>query len=331
MSRERTLGDFATLSDMRTADRDEIAAVACGDLHVGTRRPPARRDKDWIATLRNAFLQVRTIAKGVPILYPGDLLEWDATPEDINAAIQLIPRGYAVPGNHDLPDHDQTQLYRSAYQTLVEAGTVVNLKPGEATRIRNDVYVYGWPDRTGPIAYRQPVPKSSPEVLHVALIHDYVWDRGHCHPGAKPQEHAEFVAPKLRALGYGVAVFGDNHAGFTRRYPGFVLTNPGCVVRRRSDERSYQPAVSVIWRNGNVTTVPLDVSADVFVEVPEGTDPAVMDVDVDEYVNDLQNLGDVAVNFREAVRRFARHNVGDPLVIKMLISYLQKAKGADRG
>ena len=54
----------------------------------------------------------------------------------ISFAIRELPSCYAIPGQHDLPNHSYTDIQRSAYWVLVEAGIIKKIVI-EVAQIRN--------------------------------------------------------------------------------------------------------------------------------------------------------------------------------------------------
>jgi hypothetical protein len=70
-----------------------------------------------------------------PIVYVGDI--WDhyrQPPEAINWAIRELPKGYAIPGQHDLRHHNYEDIKKTAYWTLMEAGVILDMRPWHILR-----------------------------------------------------------------------------------------------------------------------------------------------------------------------------------------------------
>lgn len=245
---------------------------------------------------------------GCHVVYCGDVFDrWNAPAELINFAIDYLPGGYAVPGQHDLPNHSYSRKGESAYWTLVRAGVLVDLRPGKVRTVVGkqgvDLHLHGFPWGTEAVGIEGAENRKNGR--HVAVVHDYCWREGHTFPGADVQKHA--AAHSFRLKGFDAAFFGDNHVGFTGvfkgpKYP--VITNCGGFMRRRTDERMYQPRVWLYKVDGTVEPVPLG-TVDRFTDLDDA-DPKDEDVAlhyIHEFVKDLDGLGDQALDFADTVLR----------------------------
>ena len=199
---------------MRKVTRQALV-VAVSDLHLSHQAPSFRSgEPDWYGAMARSIgvlsKFISTVnSPGMPpvVVYPGDVFDkWNPGPELINFAIKHLPKGWAVPGNHDLPHHNYGGKDRSAYWTLVECGVLQDLAPGVATGA-GLVNLWGFPWGT---EVHPPQPSSL--VPDVAVIHAYVWKRGCGHPQADPAD--KVIGWKARVRGYAAAFFGDNHLGF---------------------------------------------------------------------------------------------------------------------
>lgn len=261
------------------------------------------------------------MAGPAPILYPGDIIEWHATPEDINFLIEHMPSGFAVRGNHDLPNHSHGEIHRSAYETLCRAGVLTDISDGREVQLAPNVHLYGCPFGRRPEDIPIRVSKFGHNV-RILLIHAYVWAGNKCHPGAKPEDNiAEWAGRLLRR--FDIGVFGDNHQAFGDRIGPVHIINPGVVIRRRYDERTIEPQIVTIRSDGTIQCANYPTNADVFIEAPAGVDAPFMDLNVDDFAECLRELGDCTLKFRDACRRFAQFNIKDDLVIRLMQQFLE--------
>lgn len=208
---------------------------------------------------------------------------------------------HAVPGNHDLPDHDYRQIERSSYWTLVKAGKIVNLFPDTMHRV-GGMNVYGFP--CGVKSY--PAIKMIGSGVNVAVVHDYCWVVGHSFPNAPKEKSLTNQLERFR--GYDVVVFGDNHKRFlydADKVPRVV--NCGSFMRRKADEKQHKPAVVLIHADGRLTTQDLDTSKDLWVELSELKKLEAAGIDVEDLMDKFKNLQDAQTNFREAATRHMKH------------------------
>ena len=115
----------------------KVIAVLCSDIHLSHKPPVARSSEDdWYAAMARTLDQVLDISNEhtAPLIIAGDLFDrWNSQPELINFAMgsfRAFQHGvYAIPGQHDLPYHDYTEIHKSAYYTLVKAGVIIDIQP----------------------------------------------------------------------------------------------------------------------------------------------------------------------------------------------------------
>lgn len=288
------------------------AAVVISDLHLSLLRPACRADKDWMEVQASYLDQVNVIRyelnpiKRLPILCAGDIFDrWNAPPELINFALKHLPDGMiCVPGQHDLPNHRYDDVHRSGYGVLKQTGKIEDVHQMELIVEHNgkcsfSIHGFGWGQ---PVQPR----KETAHLLQVALIHQYCWTSDLCYPGA-PQE-ANASAFKKQLKGYDVAVFGDNHQSFTTKCGDCNVLNTGGFIRRKSDEIDRVPCIGIIYDDGTVKRKKLDTSIDVFQDVQK--DRPEVPLDLKEFIEGLEGLGEHGLNFVEAVER---HLKGDDI------------------
>jgi hypothetical protein len=239
---------------------------------------------------------------GVPILCGGDIFDrWKASPELINWCLKHLPTIYAVPGNHDLPNHRYDDIRKSAYWTLVEANRVIDLKPGVPHPLKG-LTVHGFP-------YGSPVKSIASNMIdgfNVALIHAYVWRRGHGYTGAPEDRRVGEWERKLTNFDF--ALFSDNHNAFDYKGRDTWVVNMGCIMRRRRDEEKYKPRVWLIWSDGEVSEKFLDTSEDVYAaRRDEGEGKDVPQVDTAGLVESLKGLQQkTRIDFQETCKEIMR-------------------------
>ena len=172
----------------------EVVAVLCSDFHASHVAPKLRRAKpNWYGAMLRTIEQVRAIVEEhkCPLVFAGDLFDagWQAAkcpPELLNFMIKYWPRCYGIPGQHDLPHHRYSDIEKSAYWTLVEAGIIHDLPPGVPVEVGGlALHGFPWGSSTKP-----PSPSlSGALVLHVAVIHHYAYfTKGTAHVGASDDD-----------------------------------------------------------------------------------------------------------------------------------------------
>lgn len=296
--------------------REEIAPVAvlASDIHLSHRRPKCRQG-DWYGAMASHLKELEDAATDysdweLPIIIAGDIFDhWDAPPELIEFAIRHLPKCYAVPGQHDLPNHDYGQIRRSAYGALMAAGVIQNLEPGRPYRFPaiNAKYL----QLTG-VPWGHTIP-DIPEIenewdqpINLAVVHAYIWDRKRSsYDGAPDDKSLGHYLPKL--ANYDAAVFGDNHKGFLAKrdesWPEGRLQsvlNCGGFMRRKSNDE-WAPKIGILYSDGSIKRATLQAAESD--EICEESRPRISGG------VDLQFLSEYAsadhVNFAESVRLLA--------------------------
>lgn len=253
----------------------------------------------------------------VPVLIPGDIFDrWNAPPEAVNLAIRCLPKGcYAIPGQHDLPYHRYEDRKRSAYWTLVEAGTLIDL---EGVRT-----VYRSPDGERSLStplHLHPFPWGK-EVeanewkpdggIHIALVHAYLWssdaDR---HPQADVKDQALSKWQGRCWDGYHVCLYGDNHVTWVERFRGrggperLTVVNHGSLSNRTIDQKGRTRYASVILSDGSVKMVGFADNGH-WLDGPS-VPTTEREADFSQVVEEVRGMGDHGIDFLQEVRHALR-------------------------
>lgn len=302
--------------------------IGCSDLHFDNRTPIARSvEHDWYEVQGSYINQLKHLqvqCGSCPILIAGDLTNrWNLPPEIINFLLKHLPDNiYAVPGQHDLPNHSYDNIRRSAYWTLVESGKIKNLEPGNPTEIAkgmgNEWYAVGFPwgvdvEPTNIIS----------DCHFIAVVHSYIWKKNFRYTGAPEEKRVKKYLPLLK--GYRAAFFGDNHIGFTHTTENGKLTimNCGTFIRRRIDEINYTPSVGILCQDGSITPWPLHTLEDQFLDVSEAEELVEKALGATEFLQELVGLGKHVVDFGEALKRFCEKNKVSKPIRDILTSILE--------
>jgi hypothetical protein len=282
---------------------DNIILITAGDLHL-TLTPPAFRskEKDWLGRQAEYLQELEEVrAKhNCPIAYTGDIFDkWKVEPELINFALDCLPKGYAIAGNHDLPYHRLDQIKKSAYWTLVRSQKLEHVGPEGTFTESYDykqrclfLFGFSWGQEINTL------PVLFDENFRVALVHAYCWQEGHSFPGCENDTHAAEWWDLLKDRA-NAAVFGDNHKGFLRR----KLLNGGGFMRRRSDETSYKPFIGLLTDKGEWRQHFLNTSKDVCLEHSDDMDLVqAAGFNFNDFLEMLEDLGDSSLDFEAAVK-----------------------------
>lgn len=305
-------------------------ALAIADLHLSMTKPACRAEDNWLKVQAGYLSQVREIQNRfkVPLLCAGDIFDkWNPVPELIYFALKELPDDmYCVPGQHDLPNHRFDLMSRSGYGVLQKAKKIRCV----ATHTNSEVparqhlwlgnralYGFGWEqDITFPM--------QSEEYQTIALVHKYVWTKGKGFPGAP--EEAKLPALRKQLKGYQWAIFGDNHKAFSERMlwdnPWTQVINCGPLIRRKVDEISHHPCVYGLMENGGFNKYPLDILNDKFLYT-EASEAAAAELDMSDFVERLENLGEVGMDFRQIIQQNLKSNKLTNAIREIILAALE--------
>lgn len=281
-------------------------AIACADLHLTLTPPPCRvGETNWLGTQAWYLAELDHLANNIhhqiPILCAGDIFDrWNAPAELINFAIKYMPVMWAVPGQHDLANHNLDDIHRSAYWTMKEAGKINHLRSGCPRTLRNKTVTgFAW---EVPLESCTRLPNKG---MSIALVHRYVCQRGADYPGA-PKE--AYVNKKFwdSLAGFDIIITGDNHKPFEASCGNQRLFNCGSFMRRRSDQLDYKPSVGIIYNDGTIERHYLDISRDVFEATAD--EPVVTSTDMQGLIDELQSVGEGSLDFEASVREWIKQN-----------------------
>jgi DNA repair exonuclease SbcCD nuclease subunit len=307
-------------------ENKKVLAILLADIHLSLKAPVWRSaEEDWLSAQTRVLKEIRSLRnehENCPIICAGDIFDrsrkvadgWNASAELINFALNELPDNiYAIPGQHDLPDHQYADIERSAYWTLVEAGKIKNILPGDARIVDNKLALYGFPPG---YAIEKPYQHHAwiKCGIVIAVVHDYIWITGHSYPDAPKEKKIGSNSFYPKWSGYDVVVYGDNHKGFNRKIGGTIVYNCGTLMRRKSDEINYKPRVGLLMEDKSVVTHFLDTSADKYIDRASLSKAKDSSLDTKEFFDELEKLGNTALDFKDAMKEFLhRHNTADPV------------------
>lgn len=247
-----------------------------------------------------------------------------------------MPHVYAVPGNHDLPNHQYNDIERSAYYTLVHAGKVTPIRPnawdyygsGRQGTGRKAFAFWGYPCGFPTNKVPQLKPEHVSTEVRLAIVHDYVWSgEGTAFPGVgdekRIQHHAFFLKDHFDSV-----LFGDNHIRQDGKCNGVFWTNPGPIMRRSHKERDQNPSVRLLKSDGSFEIHELDASKDKWKDEP--TTHEATETDFRELVELLKDLGDSGTDYLNALRAATKSQLvrgSVRTVVWEIVQELRKLKG----
>lgn len=292
-------------------------AIFCSDIHLSHKAPGFRSlEPDWYQAMRRPLRELTRLAKRleVPVICAGDIFDrWMVPPELINFAIQEFPKCYAVPGQHDLPNHVYEDIERSAYWTLVEAGVVQHIEKGTPTRTDYlELHGFPWGSDPSPCTSKERETK-------IAVVHKYCWTGQYKYPQA-PKENE---VGNYTLAGYDAAVFGDNHIGWIKG----TICNCGGFYRRTSADLNRQPFVGVLMSDGTIKRHLLDTSDDVYSKETEASVAETGSIELAQFTEGLLGLKSTKdLDFGVVLQRYCKTNNIEPDVVKLISNAVEEER-----
>lgn len=285
-------------------------AVLVSDIHLSKRPPPCRTDKyKWMDVMHDYLKQLEepSLRFNIPIVAAGDIFdEWNSDAELINFAMLHVPKMYAIPGQHDLPYHSLDQIEKSAYWSLCLNGNITNLPadsityPTESRKL--GLVAFPWGATVAPFD-RESRYCLHPEKVHLAVVHKYIWQRGHGYVGADKKYSKSAYKKSLN--GFDAALFGDNHKRFLTKIGDTHVLNNGGFMIRKSDELEARPGYGLLMSDGTIMKVALDTRMDDFQHI-EKMEETEVGIDTSALFEELKEAGaEGSLDFRETVNRLA--------------------------
>lgn len=299
---DRWLTEEVTLGPKSRFKQSDVEGIWVSDMHFSHMPPVARSiEKDWYKAQERCIEQLWKLKEEyeAPILCCGDIFHKALSPNElVNFLIPRLPKMYAIAGNHDLPFHSYEDIRKSAFWTLVEAGKIENIQPGDPVSV-GAMLVHGFPYGT---EITPPSQEPNGLMINVAMVHDYIWKDGKGFFGAPKSNHVKKFYKKLK--GYSVAFFGDNHQAFKERYEDLTIVNIGGFQRRNIDERKLSPSAWLLHSNGKITRHKLDTPKDKFLDTRDDSIVESCINEMHEFIEELESTQQSQFDFHAAVKEY---------------------------
>lgn len=220
-------------------------AVLCADLHWRPDIPISRTDDYQAAQFKKIdFIDKLAQDHNCPIYVAGDVFHKARSNKafEISLINTLQAEWIAIPGNHDLPGHNEEKLFDSSLGILQAAGSV-----------------FVFPQRLESVL----VIANAAKDRTIGMIHKLVHGDVKITAGDKV---ISYSAKKLLKENpeCDIIVSGDNHQTFFVREKGRLLVNPGSMMRMTADQQNHKPSVFLYYADDNtVEQVFLPIEKDV--------------------------------------------------------------------
>jgi len=303
--------------------------LICSDLHIRESSPRCRKDDYW--SRQKAKLEfIKNLSRECNItICAGDVFHhWKPSPFLIRESMKRLPVGMlCIPGQHDLPQHDFSQIGKSGFAVLEQAGIIEKLYVNEPfTRhliypdkkssndipIMIDLYPFGRSTEEN-IAKAMEAMKDDDGIFKIAVIHELVWEskKKDTRQDFLPLSgHVKRVAKRLEK--YNLIVCGDNHNYFVvkERQTSKFIINTGSMMRMTISQAEDEPSVVVFdTANKSYRRVYLPISSN----LKDTFDfESKMIEDGDEklslFIEQLCKEYEIGLNFRKNIEEFLAKN-----------------------
>ncbi len=290
------------------------SALLAADYHLRDSQPLCRGD-DFISAMISTSKFISDICEEhkIPLLIAGDIFDhWKPSPRLLSLAIEYMPKFIAIPGQHDLPEHNLLLHHKSGLAVLEAAGVAIVLNnprgeiylPEKEWADQSNWMVVGFPYGSKP-ALLGNIKRRYPSRRKVCMIHQLISHIVHPFPGAD--------APTARGIlgdlkGYDFILSGDNHQQFTLSHRSQLLVNPGSIFRTKADQIDHTPAV-YLWsaEDNSFEKILLPVENDIITR-DHLDQQEEKDQRIDDYIERMKSDYEIELSFENNMREHIRLN-----------------------
>lgn len=238
-------------------------AILTADWHIRSSVPVCRTD-DFMAAMwgKVDFILGLSDQYGIPILIAGDVGLKSQWPNwlleefigRVKAKKDPSAKLYAIPGQHDLPDHNLDLWRASAIGVLheAEAITFLGVDGQQYVDLNKDGLKSVFPFSYG-VEIRRIKNLEEEEHYHplplIAVVHTLVTERAPESFLAGQAQSAMSLLEKFPE--YSLILCGDNHKGFVVEKDDRLLVNPGSLMRTTADQSDYKPRIYLWYAQEN--------------------------------------------------------------------------------
>jgi len=217
-----------------------------GDLHLRTKTPRRRKEKDFEAVCLDKLRQIVKIGNQEAdyVIQVGDFFDSpdpnkgliaeviEVLSEQISWPGEEPPVWYAIHGQHDLRFHSQDAAKRSALRVLNAAG-VMNIV--NENSLDTGMTLFG-------ASFGRTPPKCPSNGYNILVSHVMVGDKP-LWPGHELTGPEEYVK---KYPGFNLYLVGDYHYPFSMKIGNAWMINAGAVLRLTADERDRNRRPKVV-------------------------------------------------------------------------------------
>lgn len=298
----------------------KATAILSGDWHLRDDQPEARVDNYWDAQSAS-IAEVRKLQSlhDCPVIVAGDLFHKSRPGEKLLAwAIQNLPCPLiAVPGQHDMPNHN-IALHEESGLGVLEAAKVAKVLAGGEQQYYNGAWFCGF-------AYGQNMKDADEDIGDApcaAVIHHMVFRRA-------PHPDIIGLTPRMvraRLNNYDIVLAGDNHEPFLDIEATPLVLVPGSLMQMTAAQADYCPKVW-LWYADEKRVEPVELyRAEGTISREHIEAPAERDRRIDAFIERLRNDIEIGLSYRNNLESYMiKNNI--PLTV---VTAVREALGDER-
>lgn len=313
--------------------------IFTADWHLTDSQPICRTD-DYIETQKGKiqFIQELQEEHDIPVLFAGDLFDkWKVSPRLESYAIYNLPEGIiAIPGQHDLKNHNLNLIEETSFNVLKASGIIngdqsywasytgqnyETIRKCYVNTTQNPLfyYIHTYPYGV-PIKPLNDDSRQQKGARNIVLAHQLTYI-GRTWPG----NMASNARKLLKSLpGYDLIIVGDNHKTFVVEEDGRLLVSPGSLMRMSADQTDHKPCVFLYYAEDNHVEpvyLPIEegvINRDHLIKKEE------KDKRIQAFVERIRNQKNLGLNFRKNLEIYFRDNKTDKHVEELVWGSLEE-------
>lgn len=276
----------------------KVDAILTADWHIRATTPECRLD-DFLSAMWQKVEAVFSLAQThqCPILIAGDIGHRSQWPNWlIEKFIHLINKYkviiIAIPGQHDLPQHNLDLRHRSAYGILVEGKHI------QEPALNDWALIAGFPFGI----------RLKHSEINIAMAHQMVIEGKPDWPGQQAYNAAGLLKkfPEYRLI-----LTGDNHKAFVIKYKNRLLVNPGSLMRTTATQVEHKPRV-YLWNTEKnkveLVYLPIDPDAVDRSHIDSYLAPQQQDKRIAAYVDRLNQSYELSLSYENNLEKHIQAN-----------------------
>ncbi len=294
---------------------DQVIFLACADLHLRDDTPICRTD-DYQKAQMGKFRMMCNYARefGVPILIAGDIFDnWKPShrlvAQVINWTTGLMV--IAVPGQHDLPQHNLQLLDKSGLGVLEAHGWHVLRGGGGGRELIPGLLIEGYSFGEEPQKYIK---------ADVILWHTMNYPGKPPYPGCEAPHCSKLVDrfPNVKLI-----ITGDNHETFTfTRNETVRIINPGAMMRATADQVDHEPVFFTVDKHLSCQRVKFPIEQGVISD-RHLVRAKKRDEKMESFITSITKSTEISLSFESNMEKYFEKNKTDAAVKTMVLKSME--------